>query len=78
MRRSLRVFFTLLLAGGAVVTWAQDLKPDRAIKFRQGILQAQGWNAGIMNAMIKGEKPYNKDEFLLHAQRLPLRNAPVV
>jgi cytochrome c556 len=70
MRRSLRVFFTLLLAGGAVVTWAQDLKPDRAIKFRQGILQAQGWNAGIMNAMIKGEKPYNKDEFLLRATYL--------
>jgi cytochrome c556 len=70
MRRSLWVFFTMLLAAGVVTTWAQDIKPDRAIKFRQGVLQAQGWNAGIMNAMIKGEKPYNKDEFLLRATNL--------
>ena len=53
MRRSLWVFFTMLLAGGVVIAWAQDVKPDRAIKFRQGILQAQGWNAGIMNAATR-------------------------
>jgi cytochrome c556 len=70
MRRSLGVFIAMLLAGAVVMAWAQDVKPDRAIKFRQGVLQAQGWNAGIMNAMIKGEKPYNKDEFLLRATYL--------
>src|SRR5271167_1240729 len=62
MQRTLRVLVTMLLAGGVVIAWAQDVKPDRVIKVRQGILQAQGWNAGIMNAMVKGEKPYNKDE----------------
>src|SRR5271167_3345437 len=70
MQRTLRVLVTMLLTGGVVMAWAQDVKPDRAIKFRQGILQAQGWNAGIMNAIIKGEKPYNKDEFLLRATYL--------
>jgi len=70
MSPSLRVLAAILLSGGVAMAWAQDIKPDRAIKFRQGILQAQGWNAGIMNAMIKGEKPYNKDEFLLRATYL--------
>ena len=67
MQRSLRVIVTALLAGAVAMAWAQDIKPDRAIKFRQGILQAQGWNAGVMYAMIKGERPYNKDEFLMRA-----------
>lgn len=67
MQRSLRVIAATLLAGVIAMASAQDIKPDRAIKFRQGILQAQGWNAGVMNAMIKGEKPYNKDEFLMRA-----------
>ena len=67
---SLQAITALLLSACVGMAWAQDVKPDRAIKFRQGILQAQGWNAGIMNAMIKGEKPYNKDEFLLRATYL--------
>jgi cytochrome c556 len=67
MQRSLRMIATALLAGGVAMAWAQDIKPDRAIKFRQGILQAQGWNAGAMYAMIKGDKPYNKEEFLMRA-----------
>src|SRR5271169_2405001 len=70
MQRTPRVIATVLLAGAFAMVWAQDIKPERAIKFRQGILQAQGWNAGFMNAMIKGEKPYNKDEFLLRATYL--------
>ena len=70
MSPSLRVLAVILLWVGFTTAWAQDIKPDRAIKFRQGILQAQGWNAGIMNAMIKGEKPYNKDEFLQRATYL--------
>ena len=51
----------------AATALAQDVKPERYIKFRQGIMQAQGWNAGIMGAMVKGERPYNKDEFLTRA-----------
>jgi cytochrome c556 len=70
MQRTLRALVTMLLAGGVVTASAQDIKPDRAIKYRQGVLNAQGWNAGIMNAMVKGEKPYNKDEFLLRATYL--------
>lgn len=70
MARALRVWATTLLCAGVALAWAQDIKPDRAIKFRQGILQAQGWNAGIMDAIIKGEKPYSKDEFVRRATYL--------
>jgi cytochrome c556 len=50
--------------------WAQDVKPERAIKYRQGIMAAQGWNMGAMAAMVKGERPYSKDEFLKRATYL--------
>lgn len=50
--------------------WAQDVKPERAIKYRQGIMAAQGWNMGVMAAMVKGERPYSKDEFLKRATYL--------
>jgi cytochrome c556 len=54
----------------ATAAWAQDVKPERAIKYRQGIMQAQGWNMGRMAAMVKGEQPYDKDEFLKRATYL--------
>ena len=68
MQKAVRLMCGVALAGALVgVASAQDVKPDRAIKYRQGILQAVGWNMGPMAAMVKGEKPYNKDEFLMRA-----------
>ena len=67
MRGALLGFAGVALAGVIAIVNAQDVKPDRAIKYRQGILQAQGWNVGIMSAMAKGERPYDKDEFLKRA-----------
>jgi cytochrome c556 len=52
------------------LAFAQSSQVDRAIKYRQGIMTAQSWNAGIMGAMIKGERPYDKDEFLRRAMNL--------
>lgn len=40
---------------------AQDVKPDRAIKYRQGIMGGQGWHMGVLAAMAKGDRPYDKD-----------------
>jgi cytochrome c556 len=45
----------------SLVVHAQNVKPDRAIKYRQGIMNAQGWHLGILAAMAKGERPYDKD-----------------
>jgi cytochrome c556 len=45
----------------SATVFAQEMKPDRAIKFRQGIMQAQGWEMGVLGGMAKGDIPYNKD-----------------
>lgn len=34
---------------------------DRAVKYRQGIMQAQGWHLGVLGGMAKGTRPYDKD-----------------
>jgi cytochrome c556 len=57
----------LVLALAAGVAVAQDVKPDRAIKYRQGVLGAMGWHFGILGAMAKGELPYDKDVALRSA-----------
>jgi cytochrome c556 len=49
------------------IAGAQEMKPDRAIKYRQGILQAMGWNVGVLGAMAKGEIPYNKEQAIRSA-----------
>jgi cytochrome c556 len=45
----------------SIAVYAQGVKPDRAIKYRQGIMQAQGWHLGVLAAMAKGDRPYDKD-----------------
>ena len=68
MHKAVQLVCGLALAGAiAGAASAQDVKPDRAIKYRQGILQAIGWDMGPMAAMVKGEKPFDKDEFLKRA-----------
>jgi cytochrome c556 len=51
-----------VVAAFSTVVLAQDMRPDRAIKYRQGIMQAQGWQMGVLSRMAKGEIPYNKDQ----------------
>ena len=53
---------TAVLAAFSAAVLAQDMRPDRAIKYRQGIMQAQGWQMGVLSRMAKGEIPYNKDQ----------------
>jgi cytochrome c556 len=42
-------------------------KPEDAIKYRRGVMAAQAWNMGVMGAMVKGERPYDKAEFAQRA-----------
>jgi len=53
-------------------------KPEDAIKYRQGVMAAQGWNMNAMGAMVKGEKPYDKAEFLKRAENLAALNKMVL
>ncbi len=44
-----------------------QVKPEDVIKYRQGAYKVMGWNFGPMAAMVKGEKPYNKEDFARRA-----------
>lgn len=58
----------LLLAAGTA--YAQDVKPDRAIHYRQGVYAMIGWNFGPMGAMVKGEAPFDAAAFGKRAERV--------
>lgn len=45
-----------------------QVKPEDAIKYRQGVYRVIGWNFGPMAAMAKGEKPYDAAAFARHAE----------
>ena len=53
---------TALLASLSFGAYAQSAA-ERAIQYRQGVMKAQGWHMGNMAAQVKGDKPYNKDDF---------------
>ena len=44
----------------SIAVSAQDVKPDRAIKYRQGIMGAQGWQMGVLGGMAKGDRPFDE------------------
>ena len=68
MHFSLRLAVGGLMAGMiAASAFAQDVKPDRAIKYRQGVMGAIGWHFGILGSMAKGDRPYDKDVALRSA-----------
>lgn len=56
--------------GFAISTATFAAKSEDAIEYRKGVMAAQGWNFGAMGAMVKGERPYDKAEFLKRAENL--------
>ena len=70
MQKAAMLGLGVALATVLATTAFAQARPDRAIKYRQGIMQAQSWNLGILAAMVRGEQPYNKDKFLYHAVAL--------
>ncbi|ALG68351.1 c-type cytochrome [Beggiatoa leptomitoformis] len=43
-----------------------------AVEYRQGAFIIMGWNFGRMAAMVKGETPYNAEEFTQRANTIQL------
>ncbi|HEY5308119.1 MAG TPA: cytochrome c [Casimicrobiaceae bacterium] len=72
MKNGTTLALGLMLAGAmAGNASAQEIKPDRAIKYRQGVFYAMGWNMyGVLGPMMKGEIPYNKDQAIKAASYL--------
>ena len=58
-----------IIAGVAVAAQAQApfAKPEDAIKYRQSALFVMGQHFGRIGAVVKGERPYNKDEVVKNA-----------
>ncbi len=49
------------MCGGSVAV-AQEMRPDRAVKYRQGFMYAMNVNLGVLSRMVKGEIPFNKEK----------------
>jgi cytochrome c556 len=50
-----------LIVAVASTLYAQEMRPDRAAKYRQGVMYAMNVHLGVLSRMAKGEIPYNKD-----------------
>jgi cytochrome c556 len=60
MKQAVPILAALAVVGAfSTAVYAQTA--DRAIKYRQGIMQAQGWHMGVLGGMAKGTRPYDKD-----------------
>ena len=46
------------------------VKPETAIKYRQGIYHAMGWNFGPMTDMVRGKAPFDQANFAKRAKRI--------
>ena len=60
-------FFSLL--GLSFSTYAQDIDTDALIKFRQGVMKAQGGHMGAMAQIVRGKVNF-PDQLLVHAKAL--------
>jgi len=47
---------------------ADDIKPEKAIEYRQSVYNVMGWHFKTMGAMVKGEMPFNKEVFAKKAE----------
>lgn len=71
MNHVMKIACVLALAGTVTAALhAQEMRPDRAIKFRQGVMYAMNVNLGVLTRMAKGEIPYDKDAAVLRAKNL--------
>lgn len=65
----MKLRFLAIAALAAVSTLAQaQSKPEDQIRLRQGGMQLLGRNVGALNAMAKGDVPYNKDVAMQKAE----------
>jgi cytochrome c556 len=67
MKHAAPILAALAVVGAfSTVVYAQTA--DRAITYRRGIMQAQGWHMGVLGGMAKGTRPYDKDVAARSAQ----------
>ena len=52
----------VILAAAAVAVQAQQVKPDRQVKYRRAAYTLMNLNLGSLAAMVEDKRPYNQDE----------------
>jgi cytochrome c556 len=70
MKRAAILACGLTLTALAATVVAQEMRPDRAIRYRQGIMYAMNVNFGVLSRMAKGEIPYAKDAAVTRAKNI--------
>ena len=71
MKLSVNIVFASFLAvvfSGNVS--ADDVKPEDAIKYRKSVMTVMRWEFKPLSAMVKGERPFDKDMFVRNAAYL--------
>jgi cytochrome c556 len=62
MRKLTCITFAVVTAVAfATTALAQEVRPDRIIRYRQAVLRAMNWNFAILATMVKGDRPFDKD-----------------
>lgn len=62
MRKATRLVCGIIIASAAATAlFAQEMRPDRAIRYRQGVMYAMNIHLGVLNRMSKGEIPFSKE-----------------
>jgi cytochrome c556 len=69
MRRQHWILATAALSSLATIAIAQP-RPDAAIRYRQGLMAAMGWNFDLLGAAVRHTGALDAKEFALRADRL--------
>jgi cytochrome c556 len=67
-RLTVKVALTALLIANAHIVGADDI--EKAIEYRQGVMNVFSWNMKAMSEMMKGKIPYDQGVFARHAKDL--------
>jgi cytochrome c556 len=67
-RSVLSCMLTSLLMITAPLTWGGEI--EKAVDYRQGVMNVFGWNMKAMSNMMKGKVPFDQQVFANHAKDL--------
>ncbi|TCV86413.1 c-type cytochrome [Sulfurirhabdus autotrophica] len=71
----MKVSVNVILASLLVVAFssnviADEVKPEDAIKYRKSVMTVMNWQFKPLGAMVKGDRPFDKDVFIKNAAYL--------
>ena len=71
MKPSIKIVLaSLLVAAFSGNANADGVKPEDAIKYRKSVMTVMSWQFQPLGAMVKGERPFDKDVFVKNAAYL--------